>query len=244
MIPQKPSYLIDSVVINNTVGANDETLAARKLTITGLGTPIELDKLVAYKATAYGTGTAQVRTLDFAACTFASGTLASLMIYRNDTGVMQKVGIAPTSSSTTAARTLFVAAINALGTHVTAAAGGGSTLTLTQNTDVGGFTVLYFPTGMTNVNTTPYVAASGSYAEVVQYDQNAMVGGQFQKYDFTVKKETQNPISSGFGTSEGHIVVWVEKNDAQFAAFNTALVNDLNASPITDAAVEPYVQVI
>lgn len=245
MTIRKPLPLFDSAVLVATGGASAVSLAVKVLSIDGLGTQLPLGDIIGMTRTVFAAWTPQVNTLDFAACSFVSGQAVHLTVKRLDDGTTKRYDIIANGTSTSDVRDQFVASIsNDLTSVLTAAAGGGSTMTLTENEDVEGFVVTELQALATNVLTTPHVAPAGDYAEVSQYDASAPLSGEFTKYNFYVKKEVVNSGATNDGHTKGHVVVFAEENDGDYAAFDAALVAALDASGITDAVVEPYVAVI
>lgn len=247
-VPAKPGNLIDSAVINNTVGAADVVLALSQLTITNLGTKPYWGDLTpsGFVHTAFAAGTAQITTLDTTAATLTAGVVNTTSIKRLDDNTVYTVGVViATGETVVTLKAKIVAAISAQipNTIVTSVSTGANTLTITEVGNIGGFIATNSDSGITVVTGTPHVNSSGTYAEVLQYDQNTLAGGQFDRYDLVGRKVIPENSGQANVLQKGVYVVWVEKNDAQFGAFNTAITAYFDGSSIVSAATtQPYLE--
>lgn len=241
-----PSNLYDSVVINDVAAAAADIGWASnsygELTLAGLGTPIKLSAVTAYKQKAFAAGTPQVTTLDFTGHTFTIGVAKTIVIMRNDTGEKKSYSIMPVATAVPGNATLFQDKVNNDPTRWVNANDSTDDVIFTQLVDTGGFTFIQFPSGTTSNTGTPYVASSGTQAEVAEY--NPLASGQFDGFFFNMDIKQSNSGNTNTGTRNVLIVAWLEKNDTHFAAFLTAWNKVIKASDITDAIVEPYARVI
>ena len=231
--PLPPYDLIDASVNSNTVGAADCVLAAQgKITLAGLGTPVVIRNIISYTKTTGVAETLQVTTIDTTAATVVVGTPQRFKLQRLSDNQFFQFDVVP---ATTSVVTLKAAIVTAVST-------GANTLTITEVTGTGAFLFFSQDSGTTVVYTTSHVNSSGSLAEVQQYDKNAS-GTLFTKYDFYVSYRIVEQGSNANVVRYGHLIYWVEQNDAQFAAFNTKLdTNTVKGGGITAAAdVIPYV---
>ena len=246
--PLPPYDLIEASVNSNTVGAADCVLAAQgKITLAGLGTPVVIRNIISYTKTTGVAETLQVTTIDTTAATVVVGTPQRFKLQRLSDNQVFQFDVVPATTSVVTLKAAIVTGLNAIlgstgAAIVTAVSTGANTLTITEVTGTGAFLFFSQDSGTTVVYTTSHVNSSGSLAEVQQYDKNAS-GTLFTKYDFYVSYRIVEQGSNANVVRYGHLIYWVEQNDAQFAAFNTKLdTNTVKGGGITAAAdVIPYV---
>jgi hypothetical protein len=247
--PPVPYNLIDSRVINNTVGSADAALAASTLTVQASNPMLIQWRDIfpgGFVHTAFAAGTAQITTIDTTSATVVAGVTQTMYIRRLDNNDVFQIQVVPPTTSVATLATMFIAKINAqAGTIVTALSTGANTFTMTEVGNIGGFIVTMVDTGITVVTGTPHVNSCGTYSEVVQYDPNALAGGQFDKYQITGKPIIPENSGQANVLRKGQWVIWVEKNDAQFAAFNTAITGWFDGSGIAALAdTQKYLEII
>lgn len=249
LFPLPPYDLIDSSVIANTVGAGDATMVAQgKITVTGLGTPIYIRNVLSYLKTTGVAQTLQVTTIDTTAATVVTGSVQRFTLKRLSDNTAFTFDIVNPSTSVVTLKSGIVAALNAIlagpngAAIVTAVSTGSNTLTITEVSGTGAF--LFYPadTGITVVYTTPHVNSSGSLAEVQQYNPAISTGTLYTKFDCYV--QTLIPEAGGMANSvrKGHIIIWVEQNDAQFAAFVAQFeTREILGGTLADAEAKLYI---
>lgn len=216
----KAANLIASVVFTTIqASAADITFAAQKMSYTGMGEPVDLTKLISYKKTAYAAGTKQVATIAFAAVTIVEGSTYNVTLYRKDTGEQVTYAcIAGAGETTTTLAEQFKLRIaNDLAAFVTATRSG-TTLTVTESALTTQGVLISAPTGAVVVVTVAHVSASGTVAEVKEYN-SAVTSGTFRKYEFVVNREVN--IGGTKQLSEAVIIVWADEGATNFAAFDT-----------------------
>lgn len=245
LFPLPPVDLIDVAVNVNTVGAADSVLSAQgKVTLAGLGTPVFIRNILSYTKTTGVAQTLQVATLDTTGATVVVGTPQRFNLKRLSDNQLFPFDVVPASTSVVTLKTSIITSINAnFPTFFTAASTGSNTATITEVSGTGAFLFLPNDTGITVAATTPHVNSSGSLAEVQQYVPTVSTGTLYTKYDFYVQALIPEGGGQANNFRKGHIIYWVEQNDAQFAAFNTALdTNQIKGGGITAATdVIPYV---
>lgn len=230
----KPAVLFASKVYTTIqASAADIVFSKGQIAFDGCGEPVILDKIVDITKKVYAAGTKQITTAAFAGLTVSSagGENFTMTLLRKDTNqqVTYSVWTASGETTTTLAEK-FNVKINAdLSAFVTSTRST-TTLTLTEVSVSTGGVIVTAPTGVTVTVTTPHVDASGTVAEVAQYDP-LVTSGTFRRYDFTVNK----PITVGGGgkqDSEGHIVIWADEAATNFADFEARLFGTSNGEGI------------
>lgn len=237
-----PTTVIGSYVLNNTAGAGDAAMTNGQLVLAGITIPWAYIR--GYSRTQYAAGTAQVTTLDTTAATLVVGTQYTVTLTRLDTNAQFKFLYLAPSTSVATYKTAILTAFTNVPTAdrwVTPASTGANTMTLTEvlgssGLGVGGFTVVISETGTTVVTGTAHVNASGTVTEVNSYGVT-IAGGQYDMYNFICDVPSKVAAQDGVkGIIQGSYVYCVEKNDAQFAAFNTQLTAIMDGSGATTVA--------
>lgn len=248
MLYTKPANLIGSVVYNPLQAAGaDVSISKGKIIFVGLPNGIKLTDVKDYTRTVYAAGTKEVRTLALAGVTVANSTAYTFVLQRLDNGDKKTYTVftAASGSTTTTLAVLVRAVINNDSGRIVNATGSTTNVILTEiSTDTMGFNFTEIPTGATNTNTTPHVDPSGTYAEAFAYDPTkAAAAGTYTKYRFVFKTDVANAANSGGGYATVVVMIFADQLDANYTAFDDKVTATVTASGITDAVVEPYVQI-
>ena len=245
--PTKPYNLIDFRVIEN-VAAGDYTVSKSQLHLNVNGNVMNINwndiQPNGFIRTAYAAGTAQITTIDTTAATLTAGVTTSMYLKRLDTNDVQQVQIVMATGETVVTlKAKFVTAINNLGgTAYTAVSTGANTLTITEVGNIGGFITTMSDTGITVVVGTPHVNSSGTLPEVQQYLSTA-AGANYCKYQFIANPTIPENSGQANVLRKGQYIVWVESNDAQFAATDAVLVSIMNGTYIAALAdTQPFIE--
>lgn len=247
--PTKPYNLVDFRVIEN-VAAGDYTVSKNQLHLNVNGNVMNVnwnDILPSgFIRTAYAAGTAQITTIDTTAATLTAGVTTSMTLKRLDNNNTQQLQVVMVTGETAATlKTKFVTAVNNLGgTNYTAVSTGANTLTITEVGNIGGFVTTMSDTGITVVVGTPHVNSSGTLPEVQQYLPTA-AGSNYCKYQFVTNTVVPGASGQASALRNGQYIVWVESNDAQFAATDAVLVSIMDGTYIAALAdTQPFIEKI
>lgn len=244
--PPKPYNLLDFRVIEN-VAAGDYTVSKSQLHLNVNGSQMDINWVDiqpnGFIRTAFAAGTAQITTIDTTAATVVAGVTQTMYLKRLDTNSTIQVQVVPSTTSVATLATLFIAKINAYGlTTYTAVSTGANTFTITEVGNIGGFITTMVDTGITVVVGTPHVNSSGTVAEVQQYLPTA-AGTAYCKYQFIATPQIAENTGQAQVMRKGQFIVWVESNDAQFAATDAVLVSIMNGTYIAALAdTQPFIE--
>jgi hypothetical protein len=255
-----PKKGYDQVVVLNTPLATDAVLATGVLTLKdeagNNAIVVKISDITGYSANAYAAGTANVRTIDFAAVTLVANTAYSLTIdfpnvvnfflggretkavYTTRTYVVS-VDATPTVGEL---RDAFKAAIDAdLKSGVTTSTTSGTNLRLTATSVDAGNILLTLPTGATNTNTTPYVEPVGTASEVLIQTNNSSVvlpAGQYKRYILRFRKYIKHNSIPGLDAAKEILAVVYANTGggAGYTAYDTRLTTVLDGTytPVAD----------
>lgn len=246
-----------AVTVLNAVAAAaaDITLAGGKLTVTNLGEEVNLSDATSYEYSAYALGTASVKEYDFALVSFLAnhqyrfavvvpeyiafhggGQEANELIPIREY-VVWTGGTVPTADSL---RDDFITRINLdPNSNVSAASGGAGIieLTLTNTLEQGDFNV-EAPAGTAENITTPFVAPSGTPAQVeVLAPGQSSATAEYDTYRITFNKlRKHNGVSGGFALFSEDVKIFLDSLDIDAGAFVTEMdaVLDGTHTPVAD----------
>jgi len=234
----KPSNLFATVAFQAIAPtAGDITFSKGQVNFAGLGVPVALKDIVAFKKTVFAAGTKQVNTIDFTAIAVSANTPYDLKVRRLDTGeVITKQIITPSSGATftTIAAQFETAIANDPSVPMTVTRIG-AVLTVTERSiDTKGL-IYTAPAAVVIAQTFAHVDSSGTLSEVQVYAPT-VTAGDYRRYDFTVNKPVANTFAGGKQLSEVLITVWANELDGDITDFDERLVGTANNKGILTGA--------
>lgn len=246
----KPLKLAESTVLTAPVAA-DIDLDKGKISFPGtIQNSFRLEDVVGYKETDYAAGTLQVTEIDFSGVSAANDTAYQVKIRPNTQVGEQREEITinfftpSTGTTTTTLKEKFVEAVNNNPERIVDGASVSATVaSITErDLDTGGFLVIEVPTGATTSTTAAHVDDSGTLAEVQVYD-STVGAGQYKKYEFEVKVDSEAPLNADKGHNNLIYIVWANESGGSFAAWDAKVQQILTASNVADANARPYLAV-